>query len=171
MISIGRPVFFTQERVTKNGNRFRLYKFRSMTSETDENGGLLPDEQRRTKLGTFLRGSSLDELPEIWNIFMGDMSIIGPRPLYPKYEQYYTDYEKHRNNVRGGLLPPEILYNNPMPTWDEQLKWEADYGVNCSFSLDLKILLKTFSELTQRSNESYGTYTREALDVERESKI
>lgn len=164
---LGVPVLFKQARSTKDAKTFNLCKFRSMTNETDEQGNLLPDEARRTQFGAWLRNSSLDELPEIWNIFKGDMSIIGPRPFQPHYNDYYTSFEKHRFKVRGGLLPPEVLYNNPTPSWDEQLKWEAEYADNCSFLLDVKIFFSALRLVFKRSQSDYGTYVRGSLIDER----
>ena len=164
---LGSPIFFKQKRTTLNGKTFNILKFRTMTDERDANGNLLPDEQRKTKFGVWLRGSSLDELPEIFNIVKGDMSIIGPRPLGSSYDKYYTEFEKNRYRVRGGLLPPEILYDNPIPTWDEQLKWEADYANNLSFKSDLKIFFKCFVLIFKRSNTNYGDYVRKSLIEER----
>lgn len=113
---VGSPIFFTQERSTINGKTYKLIKFRTMTSKCDVNGVLLPDDQRKTKFGAWLRNTSLDELPELYNIIKGDMSVIGPRPMPTKYNDFYKEYEKNRFLVRGGLIPPEVLYNNPTPT-------------------------------------------------------
>lgn len=166
---LGSPILFHQERCTLHGRRFNIIKFRTMTNACDEKGNLLPDEKRKTPFGIWLRGSSLDELPEILNIFKGDMSIIGPRPLMYLYNDYYTDYEKKRYDVRGGLLPPEILYDNPTPSWDEQLKWEADYANNLSFKLDLNIFIRSFILIFKRSNDNYGDYSRNSLSEERKN--
>lgn len=164
---LGSPIFFTQERSTLGGKSYKLIKFRSMTNAKDADGNFLPDGKRRTPFGAWLRNSSLDELPELLNIIKGDMSVIGPRSMLIEYNDYYTEYEKNRFLVRGGLLPPEILEDNPVPTWDEQLKWEADYGKNCSLALDMKIFMKTFQLLFHRANTDYGDYTRESLIKER----
>ena len=102
-VKLGSPVIFCQERPGKDEKIFKLYKFRSMTDERDENGDLLPDDVRLTKFGRFLRSTSLDELPEAWNILKGDMSVIGPRPLLVRYLPYYTEEERHRHDVRPGL--------------------------------------------------------------------
>ena len=138
-----------------------------MTNEKDENGKLLPDNQRLTRFGRFLRNSSLDELPELLNIIKGDMAVIGPRPLYPRYEGFYKEEELPRFNVRGGLIPPESLYYDSFLTWDKQLKYEADYAKDLSFVLDVKILISVFKTMVRRNTEDYGAYSREALDVER----
>lgn len=167
---LGSPIFFTQTRSTLGGKPYRLIKFRTMTNARDKDGKLLPDKDRKTPFGAWLRNSSLDELPELLNIIKGDMSVIGPRSMLIEYNDYYTEYEKNRFLVRGGLLPPEILEDNPVPTWDEQLKWEADYGKNCSLALDLKIFLKTFQLLIHRAESDYGDYTRGSLIEERKNK-
>ena len=168
-ISIGRPIFFHQERSGKDEKPFGLIKFRTMTNATDANGKLLPDAERLTKFGRFLRNSSLDELPELLNIIKGDMAVIGPRPLYLKYNPYYTEYERKRNKVRGGLIPPESLYHDSFLTWEKQLKYEADYAENLSLALDVKILISVFQTMLRRNKEDYGAYSRQPLDVEREN--
>ncbi len=168
---LGSPIFFIQERSTLDGRSFNLLKFRTMNNSVDSDGNLLPDELRQTSLGGWLRNTSLDELPELFNILKGDMSIIGPRPMPPKYNMYFYEYEKKRFKVRGGLLPPEVLKDNPMPSWDEQLCWEAEYGEHNSFCIDLKILFHTFKLLVYRKNVNYGNYVRISLNLEREDKI
>ena len=168
--SIGRPIFFRQERSGLHGKPFYLIKFRTMTDASDSAGNLLSDSERQTKFGRFLRNTSLDELPELLNIIKGDMAVIGPRPLYVRYNQYYTEYEIKRNNVRGGLIPPESLHHDSFLTWDKQLKYEADYAENLSCSLDLKILLSVFKTIVLRKKTEYGEYERQALDVERANK-
>lgn len=169
-IKLGTPIFFIQERSTIGGRSYKLIKFRTMTDRRDTVGNLLADSERKTPFGTWLRNTSLDELPELLNIVKGDMSVIGPRSMLIEYNDYYTEYEKNRFLVRGGLLPPEILENNPVPTWNEQLKWEADYGKKCSIILDWKILMKTFQLLIHRANSDYGDYTRGSLIEERTRK-
>lgn len=166
-VNMGVPVLFKQKRVGKNEKIFTMYKFRSMNDKKDGRGNLLPDEQRVTLLGKFLRGSSLDELPELFNIIKGDISIIGPRPLLVEYLPYYTDYERQRHNVRGGLTVPEVLYDNVMPTWEEQFQYEVIYANNVSFLLDLKILFKTVIGVLKRGNCGYGEYVRKSLVEER----
>lgn len=166
-ISIGSPIFFFQERSGRHQKSFKLIKFRTMTNEKDENGKLLPDHIRLTRFGRFLRNSSLDELPELLNIIKGDMAVIGPRPLYPRYEGFYKEEELPRFNVRGGLIPPESLYYDSFLTWDKQLKYEAEYAKDLSLVLDVKILISVFKTMIRRNTEDYGAYSREALDVER----
>lgn len=166
-IKIGSPVFFKQVRTGIHMKKFNIIKFRTMTEDKDENGNYLSDEERLTKLGGFLRATSLDELPELLTIIKGDMSVIGPRPLPPKYDLYYTEREKLRFNVRGGLIPPEVLYNNIQPTWDEQLEYEADYADKLSFVLDFSIIVAVFKGLFTRYKKDYGEYVRKGLDEER----
>lgn len=166
-IKLGSPVFFRQARTGLGGKTFYIRKFRTMTDARDADGNLLPDEQRLVGFGKWLRSSSLDELPELFNIINGDMAVIGPRPLPPAYNDCYTDYEKNRFKVRGGLIPPESLYHDSFVTWDKQLKYEADYANELCFSLDLKLLVSVFETIFKRTETSYGEYVREALDVER----
>ncbi|MBR0277959.1 MAG: sugar transferase [Clostridia bacterium] len=166
----GSPVLFSQKRVTIEKKVFEIKKFRTMTEEKDLQGNYLPDSERVTYLGKILRSTSLDELPEIVEILKGNLSIIGPRPLPVSYNDFYTENEKSRFSVRAGLIPPEVLYNNVQPTWDEQLGYEAHYAENVSFILDLKILFAVFKGLFLRYNKDYGEYVREALNVER-SKV
>lgn len=166
-IKHGSPIFFKQKRTGLNLKPFMLMKFRTMSNATDADGNLLPDNQRLTKLGRWLRNSSLDELPELINILKGDMAVIGPRPLLPEYDVYYTEREKHRFWVRGGLIPPESLYNDSFLTWDKQLEYEASYAEKLSLSLDFKILLSVFKTMLKREEQDYGAYERKSLIEER----
>ena len=168
--SMGSPVFFRQERVGKNQKIFEMMKFRSMTDEMDADGNLLSDGERLTKLGNFLRKTSLDEITELLNVLKGDMSIVGPRPLLVEYLPYYSEREKLRFEVRGGLIPPDALYGSVTPSWDDQLEFEAEYAEKISFSLDVKIILKTFGLLFKRVESDFGQYDRESLSTERERK-
>ncbi len=170
-INIGRPVFFTQERSGLHGKVFRIIKFRSMTDARDEHSVLLPDEQRNTRFGIWLRKTSLDELPELLSIIKGDMAVIGPRPLPPLYDAYYTERERKRFAVRGGLIPPEVLYGNILPTWDEQLEYEADYAENICFRLDVRVMMAVFKGLFTRYEKNQGGVVRESLVVERSKYI
>lgn len=141
-----------------------------MTDDRDADGNLLPDYDRQTRFGRFLRNTSLDELPELINIIKGDMAVIGPRPLYLKYNQYFTEYESKRNTVKGGLIPPESLYHDSFLTWEKQLKYEAEYAENLSCILDAKILFSVFKTIILRQKTEYGEYERQPLDVERANK-
>lgn len=162
-LRLGTPVFFTQERTGLNGRKFRIYKFRTMTEAKDKNGKYLPDEERITRWGRVLRSTSLDELPELLNIITGQMSVVGPRPLPPTYDLYYTEYEKRRFTVRGGLIPPEVLFRDVEPTWENQFKYEAEYAENVSFKLDMRILLTVIKGICKRYENDYGNYVRSSL--------
>ena len=164
---IGSPIFFEHERSGMKMRPFYIKKFRTMTEQRDDNGNYLPDSIRLTKFGKKLRSTSLDELPELLAIIKGDMSVIGPRPLPTHYNDLYTEREKKIFLVRGGLIPPEVLYNNIQPTWDEQLEYEAKYAETLSFSNDIKILFAAFKGLFKRYSNNYGEYIRPDLDKER----
>lgn len=166
-IKMGRPVFFRQARTGKGGKVFYILKFRTMTNTTDCNGNLLPDDKRLIGFGKWLRSSSLDELPELLNIIKGDMAVIGPRPMPPSYTEFFTEYEKSRFKVRGGLVPPESMYFDNYVTWDKQLKYEADYANQISLFIDLKILISVFKLIFLRTKTDYGEYVRKPLDEER----
>ena len=166
-INLGNPVFFRQQRSGKKQKPFYLIKFRTMSDAKDENGNLLPDHLRVTKLGVFLRSTSLDELPELINIIKGDMSVIGPRPLPCKYNAYYKETELSRFNVRGGLISPDVVDRVPVVPWDQQLAAEAKYGENISFKLDWIIFFAVFKTLFKRADSNFGKYERIPLDEER----
>ena len=169
-IKHGSPIFFRQKRTGKDFEPFMLIKFRTMTNATDSDGNLLPDNKRVTKFGLWLRNSSLDELPELINIIKGDMAVIGPRPLLPQYDDYYTERERRRFEVRGGLIPPESLYKDSFLTWDKQLEYEASYAEKLSLGLDLRILISVFKTMLKRGEEDYGGYERKTLIEEREQE-
>lgn len=168
---LGTPVFFTQERTGMNQKKFKLIKFRSMTNEKDENGNLLPDEVRQTKFGGMMRSLSIDELPELLCIIKGDMSVIGPRPLPPTYDAYYTEKELKRFDVRGGLIPPDSVDPEAVISWDKQFEYEAKYAENLSLKNDLKIFFNVFKIIFQRRQTEYGNFVREPLNKEREKII
>lgn len=169
-VKLGSPVFFTQERTGKDMKKFNLIKFRTMTNEKDKNGKLLPDEMRQTKFGGFLRSSSLDELPELLCIIKGDMSVIGPRPLPPIYDDYYTDKELKRFCVKGGLIPPDSIDDNAVISWDEQFEYEANYSENLSLINDMKIFFNVFKIIFQRKETDYGNFVRKPLYEERKKQ-
>lgn len=168
---LGTPVFFTQERTGMHQKKFKLIKFRSMTNEKDENGNLLPDEVRQTKFGGMMRSLSIDELPELLCIIKGDMSVIGPRPLPPTYDAYYTEKELKRFDVRGGLIPPDSVDPEAVISWDKQFEYEAKYAENLSLKNDLKIFFNVFKIIFQRRQIEYGNFVREPLNKEREKII
>ena len=158
----GNP-FFTQLRPGKKGKIFRLIKFRTMTCEKDENGNLLPDEKRLTRYGKILRSTSLDELPELINIFIGNMSIVGPRPLLVEYLPYYTEEESHRHDVRPGLTGLAQVNGRNAISWDDKLAYDVKYVSKISLLGDVKILCLTLYKVVKRSgiqfenkSESWG---------------
>jgi len=165
--NLGSPILFRQIRTGKGMKNFSIMKFRTMTNAKDEDGNLLPDEQRFTKFGKWLRSSSLDELPELFNIINGDMSVIGPRPLPPTYNEYYKPEEMARFNVRGGLVTPDSIDIDPIISWDKQFEYESDYGKNPSLKKDLKIIFGVLRILFKRQKTDYGEYVRQPLNVER----
>ncbi len=156
-IKLGSPVLFTQERPGKDGKIFKLYKFRTMTDEKDENGELLPDEIRLTKFGQFLRSTSLDELPEAFNILKGDMSIIGPRPLLVRYLPRYTKEQARRHEVKPGLSGWAQVNGRNTLSWENKFKYDVWYVDNVSFLLDAKIVIMSAIKMLQRSDISSDT--------------
>lgn len=152
----GNP-FFTQERPGKDEKIFKLIKFRTMTCEKDENGNLLPDEKRLTKYGKFLRCTSLDELPELINIFIGNMSIVGPRPLLVSYLPYYTEEEKHRHDVRPGLTGWAQVNGRNFLDWDRRLSMDVEYVQGISLFKDIKIIFLTALKVFSRSDVADNT--------------
>ena len=144
---LGKPVIFAQDRPGLNENIFKLYKFRTMTDERDENGDLLPDELRLTNFGKFLRSTSLDELPELFNILKGDMSVIGPRPLLVKYLPLYNEFQKHRHDVRPGLSGLAQINGRNSITWEQKFEYDVEYSKNITFLGDWKIILLTFKKV------------------------
>jgi undecaprenyl phosphate N,N'-diacetylbacillosamine 1-phosphate transferase len=168
---LGKPVLFTQERIGKGEKPFKLYKFRSMTDQRDEQGNLLPDEIRLTGFGKKLRSTSLDELPELFNIIKGDMSIIGPRPMPTAYLPYYREDERVIHTVRGGLIPPDVLTLHSVFDWDEQFQNEIRYAKNVTFLTDVKIVIAVFLILIKRNENQYGGQVRKPLtEVRKEMK-
>lgn len=152
-VKLGSPVLFKQERPGKGERIFTLCKFRTMTDEKDAQGNLLPDAVRLTKFGRFLRGTSLDELPELFNILKGDMSIIGPRPLLVSYLPYYTEQEKLRHSVRPGLTGLAQVSGRNFLDWDRRLEKDVEYVKNLSFAMDLKVLWMTVQTVLGHSEE------------------
>ena len=170
-IQMGSPVLFSQERIGLNEKIFKLYKFRTMTNEKDENGELLSDENRLTKFGVVLRSTSLDQLPELFMIFKGDMSIVGPRPQPKECLPYYTEAERVAHTVRGGLLPPDSLSFQMQCDWNTQLRYEAEYATMVSLYLDIKIIIRTFVILYKRMKYNYGADDRPELYEERANSM
>jgi undecaprenyl phosphate N,N'-diacetylbacillosamine 1-phosphate transferase len=154
-INLGTPVFFTQDRPGKNGKIFKLYKFRSMSNAKDENGNLLPDKDRLNRFGRLLRSTSLDELPELFNMLKGDMSLIGPRPLLVKYLEHYNEYENRRHEVRPGLTGLAQVSGRNAATWKERFHKDVEYVDNISFALDVKIFFLTIKKVFVREGIEY----------------
>lgn len=152
-VKLGSPVLFRQERPGKSEKIFTLCKFRTMTDEKDADGKLLPDAVRLTKFGKFLRATSLDELPELFNILKGDMSIIGPRPLLVSYLPYYTEREKLRHSVRPGLTGLAQVSGRNFLDWDRRLEKDVEYVEHLSFGMDLKVLWMTVQTVLGHSEE------------------
>jgi lipopolysaccharide/colanic/teichoic acid biosynthesis glycosyltransferase len=156
-IKLGSPVIFHQQRPGYHEKIFGLCKFRSMTDEKDENGNLLPDEVRLTSFGKKLRATSLDELPELWNIFKGDMSIVGPRPLLVKYLPLYNDFQKHRHDVKPGLTGWAQVNGRNVISWEKRFEYDIEYVNNISFLMDLKILFQTVAVVFKHSDINSAT--------------
>lgn len=156
-VKLGSPVIFKQARPGKNEKIFNLYKFRTMTDERDENGELRPDEVRLTRFGKVLRSTSLDELPEAWNILMGDMSVIGPRPLLISYLPWYTDEEKHRHDVRPGLSGLAQVCGRNTVDWKTRFALDVEYVNSLSFASDVKVILLTIINVVKRSDVAEDT--------------
>ena len=151
---LGSPVVFKQERPGKDGKIFTLYKFRTMTDETDENGELLPDGERLTGFGKWLRSTSLDELPELFNILKGDMSLVGPRPLLVRYLPRYNEQQKHRHDVRPGLTGLAQVHGRNEILWAKKIETDVQYVEHISFLQDLKIIGQTVLVVLQHNGIS-----------------
>ncbi|MGM9600108.1 MAG: sugar transferase [Faecousia sp.] len=156
-VKLGSPVIFKQPRPGKDEKIFNLYKFRSMTDERDEKGELLPDEVRLTKFGKLLRATSLDELPEAFNILKGDMSVVGPRPLLVSYLPYYTEEEHHRHDVRPGLSGWAQVNGRTICGWDKKLAYDLEYVNKVSLLFDLKIIWKSVQVFLNHKDNAVDT--------------
>lgn len=161
-VKLGSPVIFKQQRPGLNEKIFTMYKFRTMIDKKDKFGELLPDSDRLTKFGKFLRSTSLDELPELWNILKGDMSIVGPRPLLIQYLELYSPEQKKRHLVRPGLTDLSALRGRNNVTWNDQFQHDLEYIKNISLLLDIKIILSTILVVIKREGvNQVGFATRE----------
>ena len=162
-VKLGSPVIFTQDRPGKDEKIFKLYKFRTMTDEKDANGNLLPDSERLTKFGRILRATSLDELPEAFNIIKGDMSIIGPRPLLVEYLGRYNEEQMHRHDVRPGLTGYAQANGRNSVSWEDKFAMDVWYTQNISFLVDVRIIINTIMTVLRR--EGISSKTSSTMEV------
>jgi lipopolysaccharide/colanic/teichoic acid biosynthesis glycosyltransferase len=151
-IKLGSPILFIQERPGQDAKPFRMVKFRTMTDDRDEAGNLLPDEVRLTPFGKFLRSTTLDEFPEMWNVLIGDMSVVGPRPLMMRYLPRYNKYQARRMEMKPGVTGLAQINGRNAISWDEKFALDISYIDNSSLWLDLKIIVRTFFVVLNRSN-------------------
>ena len=163
---LGSPVLFKQKRPGLNEKIFIMYKFRTMIDKKDEKGDLLPDKDRLTKFGKFLRSTSLDEIPELWNVLKGEMSLVGPRPLLVQYLSKYTKEENKRHNVKPGITGWAQINGRNNTTWSDRFKNDVYYVENFSFLLDMKIIIQTFLKVIKRRdiNQNEDVTMRNFLD-------
>lgn len=168
--NIGAPVLFRQTRPGLNGEPFEMVKFRTMTDARDEHGELLPDAERLTDFGKFLRSTSLDELPELWNVVKGDMSIVGPRPLLMRYMPYYKQEELKRFDIRPGITGLAQVNGRNFLSWDERFKLDVAYAEQLSLKKDIKIILKTLKKVVARDDVA-DLPTSTMLDLDQERAI
>ena len=152
----GSGVFFWHSRAGKNNKIFRVVKFKTMTDERDVNGELLPDGQRLTKIGRFIRSTSLDELPQLWNVLRGDMSLIGPRPLYDYFVPLYSDYHRRRHEVRPGITGWAQVHGRNLLVYSKKFNYDVWYVDHLSFALDIKIILMTIKNVISRKDVGEG---------------
>ena len=155
-LKLGSPILFIQERPGKDAKPFRMVKFRTMTDARDEAGNLLPDEVRLTPFGKFLRSTTLDEFPEMWNVLVGEMSVVGPRPLMMRYLPRYNSFQARRMEMKPGVTGLAQINGRNAISWDEKFALDVSYVDNSSFWLDLKIVVRTFFVVLNRSNINSG---------------
>ena len=160
-VKLGSPAIFCQERPGKDEKIFKLHKFRSMSDARDETGALLPDKERLTGFGRKLRSLSIDELPELWDIFRGKMSIVGPRPLLVEYLPYYTENERHRHDVRPGLTGLAQINGRNTLTWEQKFTYDLEYVQHIGFCADIRILFRTVGKVLNRSGVQVNTQSGE----------
>ena len=165
----GAGAFFFQERPGKGEKIFKVIKFKSMTDERDENGDLLPDRERLTKVGRFVRSTSLDELPQLINVLKGDMAFIGPRPLLVRYLPYYTDRERLRHTVRPGITGWAQIHGRNLLSWNHKLEYDAYYAEHVSLWMDIKIFFLTILKVVKREG-AIADKKENYLDIERKSQ-
>lgn len=158
----GAGAYFFQERPGLHGKIFKIVKFKTMTDERDAEGNLLPDAQRLTRVGRLVRSTSIDELPQLWNVLKGDMALIGPRPLLPEYLPYYTEREALRHSIRPGITGWAQVNGRNNLSWEEKLEFDAEYAEHISFTMDIHIILTTIKNVISRKDiavipgEKYG---------------
>ena len=168
-LKLGAPILFPQIRIGKDEKPFKMLKFRTMTDARDKDGNLLPDEERFTRFGTFLRNSSLDELPELINVLKGDMSLVGPRPLYPFYLPYYYKEENLRHTVRGGITGLAQINGRALCRWDDRFAYDVKYVKELTLINDIKILWKTLFKVARKTDIGIPSVTEEGgLHIVRE---
>ncbi len=175
MLTMGRPVLFRQQRPGRHGQPFRMFKFRTMSTATDADGNLLPDTMRLTRVGRFLRSTSLDELPELLNVVRGDMSLVGPRPLLMQYLERYSPEQARRHEVRPGITGWAQINGRNAISWEEKFRLDVWYVDNRGFWLDIRILLATVWKVFCREGISAASHAtmpefQGSSDIERESK-
>jgi undecaprenyl phosphate N,N'-diacetylbacillosamine 1-phosphate transferase len=163
LLTMGKPVLFRQKRPGKDGKIFEIYKFRTMTDETDEKGELLPDEKRLSGIGKFIRSTSLDELPQLFNVLKGDMSFVGPRPLLVEYLPLYNERQKKRHHVKPGITGWAQVNGRNAISWEEKFEYDIWYVEHRSFWLDMKILYLTVLKIFERS----GINTEDGVTMEK----
>ena len=168
--NLGSPILFTQDRPGKNGKVFKLYKFRSMSDKKDENGELLPDKLRLTTFGRILRSTSLDELPELFNIIKGDMSIVGPRPLLVKYLEHYNSHDRRRHEVRPGLTGLAQVSGRNAMSWKEKFEKDIEYVDNLTFLMDVKVVLLTVKKVFDREGIEFEEGHQPIMEYFKENK-
>lgn len=161
---LGSPVLFRQERAGLRGRPFLLYKFRTMGKEFDKQGNKVPDEERTGRLGRFLRSTSIDELPELWNIVLGDMSIVGPRPLFVEYLPYYTKEEARRHEVRPGLTGLAQVSGRNALGWEDRLALDVEYASTYNFFMDIRLIVSTAGKVVKKSDVEIITGGKCRLD-------
>lgn len=157
LLKMGSPILFRQKRPGKDEKIFGIYKFRTMTNEKDADGNLLPDEQRLVGIGKFIRSTSLDELPQLFNVLKGEMSFVGPRPLLIEYLDLYNDTQKRRHNVKPGITGWAQVNGRNAISWEQKFEYDVWYVDNKSFWLDIKILFMTFLKVLKRTDISSNT--------------
>ncbi len=167
-VNLGSPVIFKQDRPGKDGKIFKLYKFRSMSDKRDENGELLPDKLRLNKFGRILRSTSLDELPEFFNILKGDMSFVGPRPLLVKYLEHYNSFEMRRHEVRPGLTGLAQISGRAALSWKEKFEKDVEYVDHVTFLTDLKIVCLTVKNVVKREGIEFKKGNQQIMDYFKE---